>query len=286
MRIFGIIAACALTASSSSLIAAKPGGPGSPGLTNPQISFVKTSKGGRRELMVANEDGSGATAIYTTSQFLRGELGPDGFVYLWEGGSFGKIPVTGGAPQWLFQISSRFGAQSDLSPDGSSLAYFDTSNGTLNRYHIPTGQQQLVTSIPELVDLTFDRTGANILFMAVTPSAGNYQLMIVPSSGGTAAPYGLFGPYTNLDASHLDTTLVITVQAPGTAPYLGLWEPGMTAPLRIADGYQGTYRCDDSAIIYQRVVGSGSTLFRRTSAGVITTVAKPESVFPSYKQVC
>jgi hypothetical protein len=283
MRKLGILVACALLACGPAAMAARPSGPV---LTNPQITFVKTSKGGRRELIVANEDGSGAATIYTTTQFLRGELGPDGFVYLWEGPRFGKIPATGGAVQWLFQINSRFGAQSDLSPDGSGLAYFDTSTGTLNRYHIPTGQQHAVASVPELVDLTFDRTGANIIFTRPVGSNGIYELMIVPSSGGTPVSLGLSGPYTNLDASHLDTTLVITVQAPGTAPYLGLWEPGMTAPIRIADGYQGTYRCDDSAIIYQRVVGSGSTLFRRTSAGVITTVAKPEAVFPSYKQVC
>ena len=79
---------------------------------------------------------------------------------------------------------------------------------------------------------------------------------------------------------------MITVHVPATAPYLGLWEPGMSAPIRIADGYNGTYRCDDSSIIYQRVVGSGSSILRRTSAGAITTVAKPETVFPSYMQVC
>jgi hypothetical protein len=36
--------------------------------------------------------------------------------------------------------------------------------------------------------------------------------------------------------------------------------------------------------MYQRVVGSGSAIFRRSNSGAITTVAKPESVFPSYKQ--
>lgn len=79
---------------------------------------------------------------------------------------------------------------------------------------------------------------------------------------------------------------MISVYPPGSAPYLGLWEPGLAAPVRIADGYNGTYRCDDSAIMYQRIVGSGSAIFRRSSTGAITTVAKPEAVFPSYKQVC
>jgi hypothetical protein len=280
MKIVTLFLASALIALAIPSTAARPSGPG---LTNPQIAFVKSSTSGRRQLIIANEDGSGATAIYTTNQLVRVEMGSDGMVYFTDGPRFGRIPVAGGSPQWLFEVSSRLGGNMDLSPDGSSLAWWDSANGTLNRYHIGTGQQQLVTPAPELLDLSFDRTGANIIFN-VAVGNGNYEFMIVPATGGTAIPYGLSGPFTNFDASHQDSTLVVTIQPPATAPVLGLWEPGMSGPVSLVPGYNGTYRCDDSAIMYQRVVGGGSTIFRRSSSGVITTIAKPESVFPSYKQ--
>ncbi len=285
MKIAKVFVASALVALATPATTARPpSGGGGGGLANAQIAFVKSSTSGRRQLMVANEDGSGATAIYTTNQLVRSELGSDGMVYFTDGPRFGRIPVTGGSPQWLFEVSSRLGGNMDLSPDGSSLAWWDSANGTLNRYYIATGQQQVVTSASELLDLSFDRTGANIIFN-VAVGNGNYEFMIVPATGGTAAPYGLSGPFTNFDASHQDSTLVVTIQPPATAPVLGLWEPGMSGPISLVPGYNGTYRCDDSAIMFQRVVGSGSTLFRRSSSGAITTIAKPESVFPSYKQL-
>lgn len=150
------------------------------GVTNPQIAFVKSSTSGRRQLMVANEDGSGATAIYTTNQLVRVEMGSDGMVYFWDGPRFGKIPVSGGSPQWLFEVSSRFGATSDLSPDGSSLAWFSAESGGIFRYSIATGQQLPVAVVASVLDLSFDRTGANIIFS--TPvSDVDYELRIVPA---------------------------------------------------------------------------------------------------------
>ena len=259
--------------------------PSEPGLANPQIAFVKTSTSGQRQLMVANEDGSGATAIYTTDQLVRVEMGSDGKVYFWDGPRFGQIPASGGTPQWLFKVTSRFGGHSDLSPDGSSMAWFDFAAGAIYRYHFASGRQQLVTSVPEIADLSFDQAGENIIFN-VPVGRGNYQFMIVPASGGRAIPYDLSGPFTHFDASHIDATLVVTVHPPDGPPSLGFWEPGLPEPVTLVEGYNGTYRCDDSAILFQRAAGSGSTIFRRANTGVITPVAKPESVFPSYKQVC
>lgn len=256
------------------------------GVASPQIAFVKASTGGRRQLMVANEDGSGATAIYTSTRMIRPEMGSDGNVYFWDGGRFNRISTTGGAVQMLFDTNRTIPPPSDLAPDGSNLAWFSEASGGLFRYDIGSGQQQAVAAVSSVLDLSFDRFGANIIFNTPVGDV-DYEFRIVPASGGTPAPYGLVGRYSMFDASHRDSTLVISVfPGGGMGPYLSLWEPGMGTPIRIADGYQGTYRCDDSAILYQRVVGSGSTLFRRSSGGAITTVAKPESIFPSYKQAC
>ena len=277
-----IVLACALLATSAvPAISARPSGPG---VTNPQIAFVKVATKGR-QLMVANEDGSGATAIYSSANFLRPEMGSNGNVYFWEGGQFKRIAVTGGAAQTLFSSNGPGIPASDLSPDGTSLAWFSADGGGIFRYDIATGQQQPVATASNVLDLSFDGSGANIIF-SVPVSAVDYEFRIVPATGGSSSPYGLTGRYSTFDASHVGSTLVVSVHPAGAAPYLAAWAPGLSAPVKIADGYNPSYRCDDSAIVYQRVVGSGSAVLRRSSGGAITTVAKPETVFPSYKQPC
>jgi hypothetical protein len=258
--------------------------PSVPGVTDPQIAFVKTSNRGR-QLMVANEDGSGATAIYSSTTFLRPEMGSNGTVYFWEGGQFKRIAVTGGGAQTLIDTGKPGIPASDLSPDGTSLAWFSADGGGIFRYDIATGQQQPVATASNVFDLSFDGSGANIVFN-VQVSTYDYEFYIVPASGGGSSPYGLTGRYFTFDASHIGSTLVISVHPAGGAPYLAAWAPGLSAPVKIADGYNPSYRCDDSAIVYQRVVGGGSMIFRRSSAGAITTIAKQETVFPSYKQPC
>lgn len=117
------------------------------------------------------------------------------------------------------------------------------------------------------------------------PAAGEYQLKSVSAAGGTPAPIGLSGRISRVDSAHRDATLLLTVNV-GGVPHLALWEPGMSSPMRLVDGYNGVYRCDDSAILYDRMTSSGAAVYRRTAAGANTLIAKPESVFPNYKAVC
>lgn len=276
-----LCAAVLFTAPVPAHAAAKPPS----GTTNPQIAFVRAYTSGRRQLVVANEDGSGATVIYTSSIMLSGDLAPNGFVYFWEGGAFKKIPATGGAVTPLFDTGGTFIRQSDLSPDGSTVAWYSNPGGMLFRYDLATGSQAPLTPASTVVGVTFDRTGSNVIYLEDVGDA-HYELKIVPTTGGSSSSLCLTGRFMGIDAAHRDSTLAIAVNPAGGSPYIGLWEPGMAAPMRIVDGYNPTYRCDDSAIIYDRMTSSGAALYRRTSAGAITMVAKPEAVFPNYKQVC
>ncbi|MFP5329881.1 MAG: hypothetical protein ACLGHC_07075 [Alphaproteobacteria bacterium] len=236
-------------------------------------------------MIVANEDGSGATTIYTSTVMLSGHLAPNGFVYFWEGGVFKKIPATGGAVTPLFDTGGTFSRQSDLSPDGSTVAWYSIQGGMLFLYHIATGTQTPLAPSTTVAGVTFDRTGGNVIYLdEIGP--GESEVRIVPVSGGASASLGLTGRFMGIDAAHTDSTLAIAVNPAGGFPYIGLWEPGMSGLVKLVDGYSPTYRCDDSAIIYDRMTSSGAALYRRSSAGAITMVAKPEAVFPKYKQVC
>lgn len=264
----------------SSATAARPAASGT---TSPQIAYVRAGTSGSRQLMVANEDGSGAKAIYASPRMLSGELGPDGYIYFWDGGSFNRMPAAGGTRQPLFDSSGTVARHSDLSKDGRSIAWYSPNAGMLLRYDIG-GQQTPLTATATVLDLTYDYTGSSIIYVEQVNDT-QYEVKSVPATGGTPSSLGLVGGYANVDSAHADGTLVLTVYQQGV-PYLELWKPGMSGSMRIAQGYNGTYRCDDSAILFDRMASSGAALYRRASSGAITLVAKPESIFPSYKPVC
>lgn len=281
MRKLRLATAVVLLSLTPSQTAARP----SSGTTNPQISYVRASTSGARQLIVANEDGSGAKTIYSSTRMLSGALAPDGMIYFWDGGNFMRMPATGGTAQRLFDTPGTIIRKSDLSNNGASLAWFSDGAGILFRYDIATGQQTPVVQVPFVIDLTFDHTG-NYIIYAEQVGEVDYELKSVPAAGGSPTSLGLVAPISNFDSARADGTLVLTINVRGVGPHLALWKPGMSAPVRLVDGYNGTYRCDDSAILFDRMTPSGAALYRRASSGAITTVAKPESIFPSYKPVC
>lgn len=276
--------ACLLLATPA-LLSARPATGGSGGTVAADISYVRSLSNGGRQLVVAKDDGSGATTIYSSTRMLSGELGPDGNIYFWEGGRFNRMPATGGAAQTLFDTFRTVVNHSDLSRDGASVAWFSPDAGELLRYDIGSGQQIPLAAVASLIDLTFDYTGNSIVYAEEVTSGVDYELKVIPVTGGTAASLGLTARISSVDSAHRDNTLVLTIND-GAGPHVELWKLGMSTPTRIADGYNATYRCDDSAILFDRVTSSGAALYRRSSGGAIALVAKPTAIFPSFKPSC
>lgn len=258
---------------------ARPAG----GTQDPQISYVASARG--YDLVIANEDGSGARSIYKSSRMVKGELGPDGMIYFWDGGRFQRMPAAGGTAQFLFDTGRTTPSPSDIAPNGTSVAWYDANGGALMRYYIGSGSQSTLSQVGFVIDLTFDHTGSAVIF-AEQVSNTEYEVKSVPATGGSPATLGLVGRISSFDSARRDGTLALTFNPAGGSPYIAVWKPGMTGAVRIADGYAPTYRCDDSAILYQRMTPSGSALFIRLTNGAISQVAKPNSVFPSYKPLC
>lgn len=257
------------------------------GTTAPAIAYVRSSTSGNRQLIVANEDGSGAVTVYSSAgRLLNGQLGRDGFIYFFNGGNFYRMPALGGAATLLFETPGTISRPFALSRDGGSIAWFSKDAGMIMRFDLGRGQTP-IASVAHVLDLTYDRLGSSIIFVEEVDSTGSeYQLKRVSAGGGTPSLIGLSGRISSVDSAHADDTLLLTFNPVGASPYLALWKPGMGSPMRLTDGYNGVYRCDDSAILYDRMASSGAALYRRTAAGAITLIAKPESVFPSYKPVC
>lgn len=280
LKLSVVCAAFILAIAPSPIAAAAP----TSGTQSPVISYVRSARG--YSLIVANEDGSGARTIHSSSLMLSGELGPDSMIYFWEGGYFKRMPATGGAPQPLFNTNRTIVNHSDLSPNGTSVAWFSAAAGTLFRYDIATGNQTPLAQVSSIIDLTFDYTGNSIIYAEEVVSGTEYELKTISAAGGTPSSLGLVGRISQFDSARRDGTLALTINPPGASPYIGLWKPGMSTPARITDGYNPTYRCDDSAILFDRMTNSGAALYKRTSGGAITLVAKPAAIFPSYKPIC
>ena len=253
------------------------------GTQNPQISYVKSARG--YQLIVADVDGGGARGIYSSIRMLSGELGGDGRIYFWDGGRFAHMPATGGAAQTLFDTNRTIPNHSDLAPNGNSMAWFDSVSGTLFHYDFASGSQQPLASAAMILDLTFDFTGASVIYLEQVGDT-DYELKSVPAGGGSPLSLGLVGRFSGFDSARRDDTLALTVNPAGAAPYVAVWKPGMAAPVKIADGYNPTYSCDDSAIYYNRMSSSGPALYRRTANGAISQVAKPSAIFASARPVC
>lgn len=262
-------------------------GPGlarpSSGTSAPQISYIGSARG--YDLVVANEDGSQARSIYKSSRMLKGELAPGGMIYFWDGGRFLRMPATGGAAQLLFDSGRTVPNHFDIAPDGASVAWYDPGAGAIKRFDVGSQIQTVLSQVGTVIDLTYDHSGGAVIF-AEQVGDTDYELKSVPATGGSPIPLGLVGRISSFDSARRDATLALTFNPAGGAPYIALWKPGMASAVRIADGYAPTYRCDDSAILYQRMTPSGSALFLRWSSGAISQVAKPNAVFPSFTPTC
>ena len=274
MRIYAIL----LVTAAVPAAAGKPTG----GTFNPQITYTYSSSNGTRELRVANEDGTSWRTLVSSKNPLVSELGPDGYVYFWNSGKFNRVPVTGGTPQLLFDSGRAFFNRSDLSKDASSVAWFNPDTKRLYRYDVATNSQNLLLDGAYIIDLTYDYTGNNILY-AEQVSDTDYSMKSIPATGGSPSSMGLTGRISNVDSAHSDGTLVLAINEPGVGPHVELWHPGDATTTRVADGYNGTFRCDDGAILFNRASGGGFGLYRREASGLVFTVAKASSLFPSYK---
>lgn len=279
MRKLSLLTSCLVLASAPLLLgAAPPSGP-----VDPQISYTRTSPKGY-QLVAAKEDGTGAVVLTSSSRQLKGELGRDGRIYFWNGGSFNRMPATGGAVEPLFDSGGTVVRHSDISPNGQSVAWFSSTTGQLFRYDIAGGQQSLLASVPMLLDVSFDHTG-NTIFFTQEVGAADYELMAIPAGGGSAGSTGLFGRISAIESARGDSTLAVTFNPAGASPYIAAWKQGF-APVKIVDGYNATYRCDDSAILFTKMTSPGPVIYRRETSGGITVAAKASAIWPSYRPVC
>jgi Tol biopolymer transport system component len=264
----------------SASFAAKP----PPAASNPQVAYLSGS-GNSVKLMVADESGSGAHVLYSSSTGFRFDLAPraqrqvaingnDNTLRLlsYTVSSNGTLTASG-PPVALTSTSG--GTSIDFSPDGRRIAYMCCAGGgpkQLMVYDLDTQAATVWADVQFVWDVAFFRNGASIAY--IEPAANNmYAIYEVNGPGATPRQiFSTLGDF-NLDSARTNPdALVLNYRPNNTGPLIGLWRapsqtetegtfliPNMT---NRAINFFPTLNCNDTRLAYMSsTTPSGGQVF-------------------------
>ena len=253
---------------SSALFAAKP----PPSSANPQVAYISGS-GNSVKLMVANENGSNAHVLYSSSAGFRFDLAPraqkqvsingrDGTLRLlsYTQSSNGTLSASG-APAALAPATS--GTNHDFSPDGRRIAYACCDGGDAQKlmvYDLDSSSATEWATVEFLWDVTFFRGGSSIAY--VVPAANNiYEVYEIAGPG--EEPRKIFSTTGDIyfDSARTNpNALVLTYRTGPSTVLLGLWQaPGASETegtflvpnlTNRSIAFYPTLNCDDTKLAY------------------------------------
>lgn len=299
-----LAAALGISLFASSAMGAKPTPPPPSGTATPDLGYVQIT-GGRLNktytIYLANEDGSGASSVYSTSdsgQMLI-RMGPkaDHTIVVIQGGRFSllryALSSTGAtfvSIEPLVTIANVSGAQMvDFSPNGKDIAYFRGSDNSLWNFNLDTRASTKVAQLASYINgISFDQTGSNILFVENASSNASYAVVkSVPTAGGNIALMGLEGDYNGIESSHTSGSFILTRHFLTETMTLE-YHAGSSTPVILATGYLPSFRCDDRMVVYQHVSnGSVSLLEHDMVSGLEHTLTSNGNNYrPDYIPTC
>ena len=192
---------------SSASFAAKP----PPAASNPQVAYISGS-GNSVKLMVADENGSGAHVLYSSSAGFRFDLAPraqrqiaingnDNSLRLLSYTESNGVLTASGPPVAL--TSAWGGTSIDFSPDGRRIAYMCCAGAgqkQLMVYDLDTQAATAWADVQFVWDVAFFRNGASIAY--IEPAANN-MYAIYEVNGAGAMPRQIFSTLGdfNLDSA-------------------------------------------------------------------------------------
>lgn len=299
-----VITAAILLSFASPIIAAKPpGGGGNPPPANPQIAY-RFLNGRTVHLMVANENGTNAVSLYSSSTSFDFDLAPRAqqqiaivngtgssarlllLSYQVTGsGSFATTGIRDLAP-------ARQGSSADFSSDGTKIAYaccWDGTNEKLAVYDLTDDSISYWATQPFFWDITWFRGDTSIAY------SSERQLYEIAGQG--ASPQFLFSGHPNgqidVDSSRVHANrLVVSYNDAGGAARIGLWEGGSLITTDLANSaksWQGTLNCDDKKLAYlgvQNNSGSQAFYIKDLVTGSQSQVSKNSNILLQFWPTC
>lgn len=305
--VFGLVATLLL---STAAVAGKPARGGNSPPPNPEIAY-RTLSGKSVKLMVANEDGTNATALYSSQTSFVFDLAPRAQrqIAISTGtGAESKLSLlsyttTGSgtfATTGIVELTpARQGTRIDFSPDGTRIAYaccYDGSSETLAVYDLTDNSVTHWATGDYFWDIAWFRNGASIAFSTLGPTA-LYEL-----DAPGAEPRLLYAGQgeINVDSSrvHPDRLVVSYNDEAGDAR-IGMFEaPTASNPeggfvstdiANSARAWQGTLNCDDLKLAYggtQNTSGSQAYYILDLTTGMNTLVSKSANIMLQFWPTC
>lgn len=255
--------------------------------------------------MVANENGTNASSLYTSSTPFRFDLAPRAQhqIAIVDGPSNStvlKLLTYTMNTSGVFVTSridtlgpARSGSYSDFSPDGTKIAYACCSNGETEQlvvHDLTTDTKTVWAEAPFFWDLSWYRNGASLAYATLIP------LEVHELTGPGEPPQLLFSNGQGeiyIDSARTNPNqLVISYNDTTGAARIGLWEPGgfVNSDLANSDrSWQGTLNCTDRKLAFmgvQNTSGSQAFYIRDLNTGLNSLVSKNSNILLQMWPTC
>ena len=263
------------------------------GTSSAEVIYTLTGRNSY-ELLVSNEDGTGAVSLFKSANQLNGRLGPRAgrTIAFWNGGELNllnyDITSTGvlpGTRQVLLNSGRRFASPFDYS--GADIAWWHPETNQLHVYNL-VGGDHVIATVAALTSVSFSPDGASIFYAQGTGPTTSVMRSI-PTAGGDASDVGISSYIYSFDSGHQSNAFAVAYQVAGVGPHLDYIPAGQTSGATFANGSDGAFRCDDKVIIYRRSSGgnSVSTLkYNVVSNSTSTFSTNGNIIFASYMPTC
>lgn len=276
------------------------------GSTPDQQVGYRVLSGKSIKLMLANEDGTNASSVYSSPTSFRFDLGPRGegkiaivdgatnaaTLYLVSTSISGSGTLTGSTPVPL--TAARRGSNIDFSPDGTKIAYVccsDGTNETLAVYDVASREVTPWATGPYFWDVNWFRNGNSLVYSTYGPSE------VYEVSAPLAQPQLLFrarpdgGGEVVHDAVHNDpNALLLSYNDTAGHARIGIWSAttGQFVEDDLANStvsFNGNLNCSDTKLAYLGAANSSGMqvwYIRDLTTGLDTKFLRDSSIFLQY----
>lgn len=289
-----------------SLLTAAPAATGKPPASppNPEIAY-RFFGGNSNKLIVANENGTNASSLYSSTTAFRFDLAPRAQrqIAIIDGPANATVlklltyAVNGSGVFVTTNVEvlgpARSGSYVDFSPDGTKIAYACCSDGENEQLvvHDLTNNSKTAWGQSSFYwDISWYRNGNSIAYATLQP----LEIRELTSPG--ASPQLLYSHgqgqlYIDSARTNGDRLVISYSDANGSAR-VGLWQPGgfvISDLANSARSWQGTLNCNDTKLAYmgvQNTSGSQAFYIRNLGTGQTSLVSKESNILLQFWPTC
>ncbi len=231
-------------------------------LADPSLAIMKQKPNRTRDVVLANDDGSGQYVIYNSkerSAYVRAGGPRSGHMLLLvESTKASLLNYRIGAKGPVFAsikaLPISVGYTADLSPDGSSVAYYDTVSNSYRLYQLIDGSSTPLASLPSGYRsdvVVFTRDGASVLYSFRSVATNLPEYYTVPVTGGPSVSVPVSGKLINQETA-LDGGFLLerTTGGVGSSSIERFPQSGGSGTY-LAPGARPSLNCTDSSVFFQ-----------------------------------